>query len=84
MNSTPLHCASFKGYLSVVTMLLSEFGADVNSRDRQNNTPLDMAVLGGHTDVVHALVTEFGCSPQVRGFEGRTLLHYACGECQIC
>ena len=25
-----------------------------------------------------ALITKFGCSPQVRGFEGRTLLHHAC------
>ena len=33
-----------------------------------------------HTDVVYALITEFGCSPQVRGFGGRTLLHYACQE----
>ena len=77
-NRTPLHTACGNGNLSVVRMLLLEFGADVNSQDGQNNTPLDVAALGGHTDVVCALITEFGCSPQVRGFEGRTLLHQAC------
>jgi len=27
---------------------------------------------------VCALISEFGCNPQVRCFEGRVLLHYAC------
>ena len=54
------------GHLSVVRILLLEFGVDVNSRDSQNETPLNKAASGGHTDVVCALITEFGCSPQVR------------------
>ena len=79
MNRTPLHMACNCGHLSVVRMLLLEFGADINSRNSQNETPLNDAVLCRQTDVVSALITEFGCSPQVRGFEGRTLLHEACG-----
>ena len=82
-NRTPLHNASSNGHLGVVRMLLSEFGADVNSRDSDNDTPLNKAALGGCTDVVHTLITEFGCSPQVRGFEGRTLLHQACGHLEL-
>ena len=78
MKRTPLHMGCYGGHLSVVRMLLLEFGADVNSRDSQNNTPLNDAALGGCADVVCALITEFGCSPQVRGFKGRTLLHQAC------
>ena len=60
--------------------LLYEFTADVNARGQDNDTLLHQAALGGHTDVVCALINEFGCSPQVRGFEGRTLLHYACNK----
>ena len=47
-------------------------------RDHENDTPVNKAALGGHADTVQMLITEFGCDPQIKGFEGRSLLHQAC------
>ena len=38
---TPLHWATEKGYVSVVRMLVSEFGADIAVHINNGNTALD-------------------------------------------
>ncbi len=44
----------------------------------ENDTPLLLAERSGNTHVLDALVKEFKSSCHVRGYNGCTLLHYAC------
>ena len=76
-NETPLHSACFEGHLDMVRMLISEFKADMNIVDKYNNTPLHVAAFNGK-DVALALINEFGCDTNIRGCDGRTVLHRAC------
>ena len=79
---TPLHCACVKGDLAMASMLILEFKADVNYKDRFNDTPLHEAARNGKEDVAMALVNEFGCDTSIRGNLGVTVLHEACcGGC---
>ena len=77
-KQTPLHKACSSGHLTLVRLLILEFKADVNVTDDQSSTPLCSAALGGHENIVQTLISEFGCSPHVKGYNGRSLLHYAC------
>ncbi len=77
-GNTPLHIAAMKGHVEAVRHLISKHSADIDCTNNQNNTPLMEAVLNGHVDVLDALVKEFNSSCHVRGYNGRTLLHYAC------
>ncbi len=57
-NSTPLHCAAWKGHSEVAKVLL-EFGADVNaknSNDHWGDTPLHAAAHGNQKAVAEILV----------------------------
>ena len=51
---TPLHSASFKGYLLVRYLL--RHGVDVNVRSSADHTPLILASWKGHLDVVQCLL----------------------------
>ena len=33
----------------------------------------------GHIDIVDYLITDCACNPNIKGYQGRTLLHFACG-----
>ena len=33
----------------------------------------------GHIDTIDYLITDCACNPNIKGYQGRTLLHYACG-----
>ncbi|KAN0113417.1 Ankyrin repeat-containing domain protein [Russula decolorans] len=46
-HGTPLHAASIKGHLGIVTVLL-KCGADPNSRDKRGRVPLHRVSQGGH------------------------------------
>ena len=52
---TPLHSASFEGYLPVVRYLLRH-GVNVNVRNSTDSTPLLLASRKGHLDVVQCLL----------------------------
>ena len=61
---TPLHSASFQGYLLVVRYLLRH-DVDVNIRNSDNETPLLLASWQGHLDVVQCLL-EHGADINLR------------------
>ena len=77
-KETPLHKACSSGHSSMVRMLISEFKADATQRDQHNDTAVSKAALNGREDTVLVLITELGCNPQIKGFQGRSLLHHAC------
>lgn len=57
-QSTPLHCAVWKGHLSVVELLL-KYGADVNAKnqnDHWGDTPLHAAAHANHRDIAELLI----------------------------
>ena len=51
-----LSCAY--GHIDMVRMLISEFKADVNIRNRYGDTPLHNAERNGNEDIVLALIQE--------------------------
>lgn len=57
-ESTPLHCAAWKGHAEVAALLL-DFGADVNAinaNDHWGNTPLHAAAHGNQRAVAEILI----------------------------
>ena len=81
-HETPMHIACAYGHREIVHLLRSH-GADMYRRDCYNNTPIHRAVSSGHGSIANSLITEYGCDPTVKGFQGRSLLHFACGAGNI-
>jgi ankyrin repeat protein len=76
-DSTPLHCAVWKGHLSVVSTLLNE-GADINAvnqNDHWGNTPLHAAAHANHAAIAQLLI-ERGANLDARDVNGRTPLDH--------
>ena len=81
-GNTPLHIATWTGHVETVRHLISKHNVDIDCTNNQNITPLCLAAVCGHEIVIYALI-EFNCSPHVRGYNGQTLLHYACQKGHI-
>ena len=79
VNETPLHLACAIGHNGIVRMLMIN-GASMCVRDSYNNAPIHRAASMGHIEVVDMLITEFKCDPRIRGYQRRSLLHFACGS----
>jgi ankyrin repeat protein len=74
-DSTPLHCATWKGHLPVVELLLHH-GADVNatnSNDHWGTTPLHAAAHGNQRAIAELLIAK-GANIQAKNLNGRTPL----------
>ena len=77
-HETPLHLACALGNKHIVHILISN-GADMYKKDIFNNAPIHRAVSQGHRDTMDYLITDCACNPNIKGYHGRTLLHFACG-----
>ena len=77
-HETPLHLACALGHKHIVHILITN-GADMYKKDIFNNAPIHRAVSQGHIDAVDYLITVCACNPNIKGYQGRTLLHFACG-----
>ena len=64
--------------MTLVQTLIREYKADINARDDQSDTPLGVAATSGNLDAALCLICDFGCDPNLRGYNGRSLLHDAC------
>jgi ankyrin repeat protein len=74
-GSTPLHCATWKGHLNVVELLL-RFGADVNARnnnDHWGTTPLHAAAHANQRTIAQLLIAQ-GADINAINLNGRTPL----------
>src|SRR5215470_17942305 len=72
-GSTPLHCATWKGQLAVVELLL-EAGADVNARNQNEHwgtTPLHAAAHANQAAIAQMLL-DHGADIKAKDREGRT------------
>ena len=72
-GSTPLHCATWKGYPDVVAALL-DAGADVNAVNQNEHwgtTPLHAAAHANQT-VIAKLLLDHGADTKAKDMEGRT------------
>ena len=76
-HETPLHIACALGHKHIVHILISH-GADLYKRDCYNNAPVHRAVSQGHVDILDYLISHCTCDPNIKGYQGRTLLHFAC------
>ena len=79
-HETPLHLACEHDHKQILHILMSNGGC-LYIRDCYNNAAIHRAVSQGHTDNVNYLITDhdYAYDPKIRGYQGRTLLHYACG-----
>ena len=74
-GSTPLHCATWKGHLSVVEMLIA-FGADVNARNNNEHwgtTPLHAAAHANQRAIAELLIAR-GADIHATNLNNRTPL----------
>lgn len=74
-GSTPLHCATWKGHLNVVELLLS-LGADVNAlnqNDHWGTTPLHAAAHANQRAIAELLIGH-GADIHATNLNGRTPL----------
>lgn len=74
-GSTPLHCASWKGHVEIVELLL-ENGADIQARnqnDHWGDTPLHAAAHGNQKAVAKILIAR-GADVRAVNSSGRTPL----------
>lgn len=68
---TPLHKAAYFGHLNVVTYLVNEAGAVVDTQDVDGDTALHDAARFGHVDIAKALLAA-GASAKIQNMDGKT------------
>jgi ankyrin repeat protein len=75
-ESTPLHLASYGGFVDVVKLLLDK-GADSAAVDNDGSTPLHYAAIGGKAETVKLLLEYSKDDIDARDLFGRTSLFWA-------
>ena len=76
---TILHRPCEKNHLEVVKFLVTEIKCDLEAEDKYNNRPLHIAcALSGSVELVSYLIKVACCNINARGFQGHTILHWAC------
>jgi len=72
--------------LDLFKVLIDTHGFDVNAQDDDKNTPLHNAIRsftpngGSNINVLAYLINQKGVNVNIKGFNGETLLHLACGN----
>ena len=79
-NRSLLHAACDGGSINLVQILIEEFHSDVNDVSDLCYTPLHTAAGAGKLEAVLLLINKYKCDPNMRGYIGKSLLHFACGK----
>ena len=74
---TPLHYACEYGHLQLANYLISK-GADIDAKDREGNYVIHIAVIGNLLPIVQYLIEKQNVDVNIKGYEDKTPLHYAC------
>lgn len=72
-GSTALHLAVQTGRKEV-SLVLIQYGAEVNSTNKSLQTPVYLAAVGGHQDVLKMLISQGG-DVNTRDSQQKTALH---------
>ena len=75
----PIHCASQKGYQTIVEYLLKNMQA-VDAKDRKGRTALHYASYHGHINIIEVLLKK-GADINSKDAQRRTPFHYANQGC---
>ncbi|XP_055354554.1 LOW QUALITY PROTEIN: serine/threonine-protein phosphatase 6 regulatory ankyrin repeat subunit A-like [Paramacrobiotus metropolitanus] len=75
-GTTPLQKAAINGHLSIVNLLLSKLGTQIDKRDAKGRTALMSACFHGHTEMVTLLIGQ-GADLSAEDNNGWTPLHHA-------
>lgn len=76
LKTPPLCMVALDGNMKLVTVLLNNFGADKNFKDKDGDTPLMNAALHDHLPVVETLLNA-GADVNTSNNIGNTALHFA-------
>ena len=74
---TPLIAASSEGHVSIVKMLLSTGGSDVNVKDKEGTNSLMAASARGHLEAIKLLIVTKGIDVNSQNIDGHTALMFA-------
>ena len=78
-----LHVAALRGWVDIITNLITKYKCDTNCKDSHGHTPLHYAAINNHLEVVRYFINEQHCDPMTRDDNGNTPLHYACRNSQL-
>ena len=67
---TALEIAAINGFDDIISLLVTQYGGDVNQENPNNHaTPLENAIEGGHLDTVRVMMEELEVPARFRGAE---------------
>jgi hypothetical protein len=76
-SNTPLHCASWRGNLDAVKLLVKRWPQGVRALNLYLETPLHLAVRAGNREVIRFLLKLHPQAVRMRNDVGATILHLA-------
>ena len=82
---SPLHAASYGGYLDVLSLLINQYHCDPSTGDNDNVSCLHVASYKGHLDIALYLLDTCNINPDVSDNSYNTALLYAAmgGHCDL-
>ena len=85
VGNTPLHVASYNGFLECVKLIIETSTVRINPNLTNINkqTAVHLATKNGHRNVVSYLLSQAKCNPNIKDCDGNALLHIAGGNGEL-
>ena len=81
LGCTPLHAAAMHGQKKAIEWMLDK-QADPRANDSEGYCPMHYAAGEGHLDAIDILLRKGACNPELKTFQGLTMMHIAVSENQ--